>query len=474
MTPEDFVNEITKLVINVYKWEAAPEAKHKANGDGGTTWERTDIEELTRRILSGESLHDSALKIAGSYAGRAAPKQDCIDYIGLAFTAAHQARYGGRWDECMAAINYCYAKQAEKQTPPPPPPLAWISPQAWATNPPDPPSWTVRDLIPRHRVTLFTGHGAAGKSTVALHLCAAHVLGKPWLNFFPEMGPAFFIDAEDEPGVICQRLQSIAEFYGANFFELADLRILSLADKDALLATADRGVIKPTPLFLALEASAKAVKPQQIVIASAANVYAGNEIDRSQVTQFIQLLNRLAVACDGSVILISHPSVLGMASDSGISGSTGWHNAVRSQMYLKGVKDDGNGDDSSDLRLLEFKKNQYGKPAATLTLEYSRGMFLPIGGATDFERAAHEAKADHVFHTLLARFSGSGRSVSHQPQSREKYAPKAFANEPEAKLAGLRVKDLADAMQRAFQRQQIRVAEYGAPSRGLTRIEFVP
>ena len=55
--------------------------------NGGWTHEPTDVEELTRRILAGEALHNSVLPIAGSYAARGIPEPACLDYVGLAFTA---------------------------------------------------------------------------------------------------------------------------------------------------------------------------------------------------------------------------------------------------------------------------------------------------------------------------------------------------------------------------------------------------
>ena len=84
-------------------------------------------------------------------------------------------------------------------------------------------------------------------------------------------------------------------------------------------------------------------------IASAANVFAGNDNDRSQVQQFAGLLTRIAQVANGSVQLISHPSLTGISSDSGLSGSTQWHNSVRARNYLKRVKaEDGQQSDSDE------------------------------------------------------------------------------------------------------------------------------
>ena len=52
-----------------------------------------------------------------------------------------------------------------------------------------------------------------------------------------------------------------------------------------------------------------------IGIASSANVFAGNENDRSQVQQFITMLTHAAMTAHCSVVLISHPSLTGLQSD---------------------------------------------------------------------------------------------------------------------------------------------------------------
>ena len=77
--------------------------------------EPANIEELTRRIMSGESLHPSVGPIAGSYAARGVPVEACLDYVALAFTAAHQPRYGNRWEEVKSYVQWVYAKEEAKR-----------------------------------------------------------------------------------------------------------------------------------------------------------------------------------------------------------------------------------------------------------------------------------------------------------------------------------------------------------------------
>ncbi|HSR79637.1 MAG TPA: AAA family ATPase, partial [Hyphomicrobiaceae bacterium] len=348
-----------------------------------------------------------------------------------------------------------------------------------------PQQWTVPDLIPTKEVCLFSGTGGGGKSTIALHLCAAHALGLNWLNWGPVQGPSIFIDCEDHIDVVRRRLTAVIQLYDKRFADLqaGGLHLLSRhGNPDNLFATADRsGKLVPTTFYQQVLADAARIKPVQIVLASSANIYAGSEIDRSQVTQFVGMLLQLAVASGGSVILISHPSLAGMANSSGISGSTGWHNTVRSRMYLEGVKAKqgglNNGDPAeeaeeidSDLRRLKFLKNQYGPAAAEVVLRWRSGMFLPPSVPTDFEKAARTVQAEPVLMTGLRRIMAAGGNLSGD-LSAKNYAPRVIAKEPEASAAKVTLKDLKAALVSMLASGKIKVVTFGSPSHRRSRIE---
>jgi hypothetical protein len=92
-----------------------------------------------------------------------------------------------RWEEADAKRARVNGKAHDQPAAtPPPPPLPYISMASWDTDPVPDQDWTVLDRIPRRQGVLFSGEGAAGKSTLQLHLCAAHVLGRDWLGTMPE------------------------------------------------------------------------------------------------------------------------------------------------------------------------------------------------------------------------------------------------------------------------------------------------
>jgi hypothetical protein len=123
------------------------------------------------------------------------------------------------------------------------------------------------------------------------------------------------------------------------------LHILPYLGRDATLcATSPRtGRVETTDLYKRLYEAAGDIKPINISIDTLSRAFAGNEIDRSQVYAFSQHMQALAEVADGSVTILSHPSLAGIASGSGISGSTAWHGAFRFRHYLKGTKAE-NGD----------------------------------------------------------------------------------------------------------------------------------
>jgi len=343
------------------------------------------------------------------------------------------------------------------------PPLAFVEMSTWDSEPVPEQDWVVLNRIPRQQCVLFSGEGSAGKSTVQLHLSAAHVLGRDWLGQMPAQGPAFFIDAEDGEDVIHRRLAVIATHYGVTFNDLINggLHLISLFGQDAVLATGTRGgKLEPTKLYQQILEAVGDIKPVMIGLASSANFYAGSEIDRAQVQQFISLMTRLAITANGSAVLISHPSLTGISTDSGISGSTAWHNAVRARFFMKGVKPENGEQPDNELREIIFKKNNYGPISESIILRYQDGLFLPMPGLTSLERAARELGADTL---ALDQFRKDQMNLSNNPHSAN-YAPRVFARTLEAKKEGLTERELEGAMQRLLAAGKIRVERYGRPS----------
>ena len=141
---------------------------------------------------------------------------------------------------------------------------------------------------------------------------------------------------------------------------------------------------------------------------------------------------------------------------------------MRARSYLKGVKAEDGQRPDSDLRQLEFKKNQYGPISDTILLRYQNGMFLPEVGVLSLDAVKQMEVAKEVFLTLLERFNTANRTVS--DKSGKNYAPALFAQENEAMKAGLGKKALEGAMRQLFRDNKIWNEPCGKPSRPAYRI----
>jgi RecA-family ATPase len=340
---------------------------------------------------------------------------------------------------------------------PPLPPLAWLDMSQWDQEPVPEREWAIRDRVPLKQAGLFSGEGGTGKSIIELTKNVAHVTGKDWLGSLPEVGPAFYLGAEDDERELHIRIAAIAQHYGLTFAELIEggLHVLPLLGRDATLCVATKGgKIEVTGLYKQLYEAAGDLKPKNISIDTLSRAFAGNEIDRVQVYAFAMHMQALAMVAEGSVTVLAHPSLAGMASGSGISGSTAWHGAFRFRQYLKGVKTEAGEQPDNDLRELEFKKNQYGPLGESIVLRYQRGLFLPEAGVSNLDRLAREAKANEVFLSLLRRFAEQGRNVSHK-KTANNYAPAEFGREDDAKKLRIKKTDFEAAMRRLFAADKI-------------------
>ena len=304
-------------------------------------------------------------------------------------------------------------------------PLPWLDMSSWDDGEPPTIDWSITNLVPREQAGLFSGVGGTGKTTTELLKDVAHVIGLPWLNWMPTQGPVIFVGCEDTDKVWRIRLTEIAKHFNTTFADLikCGFHLLNLFGQDATMFhhSGKSSRVETTPLYQQLYQAAGDLKPVNISLDPLGRIFAGNEMDRTQVYGLVGHVQALALASGGSVTLLTHPSLQGIRSGSGYSGSTAWHDAFRFRQYLRAAKDDDSEpiDPANDngLRELTFMKNQYGPPAAKLTLRWHHGLFLPeSSGAANLEKLAEDAKADTAFLDLLDRFTAQGRNVSHAPQ----------------------------------------------------------
>ena len=332
-----------------------------------------------------------------------------------------------------------------------PPLLRLIDIRAWHGTEPRPRQWLIDGCIPDRNVTLLTGQGGVGKTLIMQQLSVATVLGKDWFGLLPNFGPVLFITAEDDESEMHIRYHSIAKAYDTTFNELADngLHLLSLAGKDAAMGIADhRGVVRPTELWHTTVRTAQAIRPRWIALDTAADIFLVNERDRAEVRQCITLLRGLALDINTCVILLAHPSLTGISSGSGLSGSTAWHNSVRSRLYLKSetnkkkksddVEDEITDEPAPDLsgtRVLSFMKSNYSALAQDIHIEWKDGLFrkeVGIRGLSAVDKASLDRKAQDAFCAVLKRINTQNMPVSPKERANN-YVVTLMMEAPEVK-----------------------------------------
>jgi len=164
------------------------------------------------------------------------------------------------------------------------------------------------------------------------------------------------------------------------------------------------------------------------------------------------------------VLLLSHPSVSGMITGTGSSGSTGWRNSVRSRLYLTIPKVKKKPHPLK--RIIQIQKANYSVAGDEIPIIWNSGIYvLDDGSAPQTESKSNEA-ADAMFIELLNLFVEQGQNLGVAPGT--SYAPARMAKHPKAK--GITKHDFAESMQRLLDAKSIKVVTEGPLSRRRSRL----
>lgn len=305
----------------------------------------------------------------------------------------------------------------------------WIDPKSWDGVEPPIREWEVEGWIPKGEVTLLYGDGGIGKTLCAHQYATCAAAKVKWLGMPTRPARVMAMFCEDGEDELHRRQHDIDRAMGLTPDDYSDnLRIASRKYMDNLLTIWNQhtGEMKRTAVWNALRDDAVRWGATVIIVDTIADTYSGSEIDRVQVNTFVKsCLGRLAQEINGSIIALGHPSMSGMASGSGSSGSTAWSNAARSRLYLRYPK----GVESGDYRELAGMKLNYGPKGALLKLKWSHGAFTVTSGNVPGTSGAEFQSIDDVLEDYLreALAQLEVRPLSDKPKN-VNYAPRVLQN----------------------------------------------
>jgi RecA-family ATPase len=327
--------------------------------------------------------------------------------------------------------------------------------------------WLAEGWIAIGTTTALYGDGGMGKSLLAQQLMTCTAAGINFLEMPTRQVPTLGVFCEDDYDELQRRQEAINAHYGIEHAALPDMHLWSRVGMDNALVEYDGKKPKPTVFFNALRELGLKLKVKLIVIDTAADTFCGNENDRQDVRNYIQLLNKLAHDIGGAVLLCAHPSVSGIANGTGTGGSTAWNNSVRSRLYLKRPTAK-NGEelrdaDAKNLRELSKMKSNYSSTGEKLILRWTDGVFtVEQGVATDIvsqlARKKRNGEDEEFFLSLLDQITAQGRTVS-SSKNAGTYAPREMARMNKEMSIG--IPRFTEAMQRLFNANVIDVGYTG-------------
>lgn len=234
--------------------------------------------------------------------------------------------------------------------------------------------------VPQGEVTLLAGHGSAGKSYIVLLILIHVALGMRFGTLATSRTKVLFYSAEDDKHELLRRVAKICRSLGVSQASLVGwLFLMDVSETDpTLYRVSPKG---DTSLMPMIDRLADFVQENEIgltVIDNASDTFDGNEIARSQVRAFIRTLRARLARPDRAVILLAHVSKAAahnkktaLATDEDYSGSTAWHNSVRSRLSL-------DTDDNGTSTLKHLKANK-GPKAEPIKLEWHEGTPMLAG-----------------------------------------------------------------------------------------------
>lgn len=279
--------------------------------------------------------------------------------------------------------------------------------------------WFIQDWLAADEgyTVLFSGRGGTGKSGLALDLMHSLATGEPFVGQpVLRRGRTMVVSCEDSEEELARRIHRRSRL-DQRPVPPGVARVWCRLGHDNILCAPDRrGLLQEEPFMAELRARGRehfGTEGGVLILDTLADMYAGNENDRSQVSQFVKYhLNKLGAELGVTIVVLAHPSKLPSATGQGFSGSTAWEGAFRCRWELNYVK----ADRVDGLVELVLAKSNVARPGQKIVLDNSGGVFTVVDSAEVDEtvRGAVVALIDEAYRAdnpFTRRNGGGGRPI---------------------------------------------------------------
>lgn len=345
------------------------------------------------------------------------------------------------------------------------PALKTVSIHDVISHPSPAPSFVWDGYLPRGVVSMFAAHGGTGKSTIALMLCVATSLNRPLFGVDTVQCNTLFVSLEDSASLVRHRLANICDKWDINPASLdGKLTIVDGTEAPELFTADQRAAGVKTRTYFEMNQLVKSGGVGLVVVDNASDAYGGDEIQRRQVRAFIRSLMEVAKPVNCALLLLAHVDKTISRSNKpengeGYSGSTAWHNSVRSRLFMKR-------DESGNLNI-EHQKSNLGRCREPLTLTWSENELPQLANSLELfldpQIACAQSKADDdrciTLLKLIDEFACRGHFCSPSPTARNN-AHAVLKVEPLFKSLRLKPEDTRRLLNQSQRANLVRIFEW--------------
>lgn len=235
----------------------------------------------------------------------------------------------------------------------------------WLREPPPPREWLLRrddvPMLARGVVGLLVAPGGRGKTFALCDLAISIATGKQWLGAIDvaQGGRVVLALAEEDDAEVRRRLYEVARAKGLDERDraAAEARIvaLGLSGRNVSLVVVDDASVRPSDVHADVVRLVSAHRHEAVLLDPLARWAPGVEADNAIATQAIELLEAIAIASGGTVLVAHHTAKWARRDGDGAHGSsargvTAITDGARWVAELRGGDDD-------DLALVVVKSN---------------------------------------------------------------------------------------------------------------------